>query len=69
MSAVIDAHKHAASHRAELLSSRECGCFYCLSVFAPRKIMDWVDWPLDTPEGKELELALPRSVRTVESTR
>jgi hypothetical protein len=37
------AHKHCASHRAEVLASTTCGCFYCLAVFSPTEILDWVD--------------------------
>jgi len=56
MSAVLSAHKHSAKHRSEVLSSQKCGCFYCLSVFSPSEIKDWVDWPEGTPVEQELEL-------------
>jgi hypothetical protein len=49
------AHRHCANHRAELGASSCCGCFYCLKVFPPSTITDWVDWPPDTPAEKELE--------------
>ena len=39
----IEAHKNSSRHRDEILSSELCGCFYCLKVFSPSDIMDWVD--------------------------
>jgi hypothetical protein len=37
------AHKHCIRHRAEVLASELCGCFYCLSVFPPDEIAHWID--------------------------
>jgi hypothetical protein len=37
------AHKHCTAHRAEVEKSDVCGCFYCLSTFAPSEIQEWVD--------------------------
>lgn len=37
------AHEHSSMHRTEVLSSKECGCFYCLRVYGPNKIEIWVD--------------------------
>jgi len=56
MSTVLSAHKHSIHHRSEIARSQECGCFYCLHIFPPSEIEDWVDWPPGTPEDKELEL-------------
>jgi hypothetical protein len=39
----VSAHQHSSVHRAELMSSEACGCFYCLSIFPPGKIEEWVD--------------------------
>lgn len=50
------AHTHSSGHRAEVLGSETCGCFFCLATFSPSAISDWVDWPEGTPEEKELEL-------------
>lgn len=41
------AHRHCASHRTEILTSPACGCFYCLAVFSPTEILDWVDEDVD----------------------
>lgn len=37
------AHKHCGRHRAEIESSRVCGCFHCISTFAPSEIEEWCD--------------------------
>jgi hypothetical protein len=37
------AHRHSSAHRAAVLASNLCGCFYCLATFAPSEILDWVD--------------------------
>jgi hypothetical protein len=39
------AHDHSSNHRPEVLASRVCGCYYCLSIFAPSEIEEWVDPP------------------------
>ncbi len=40
---ILDAHTHTVRHRAELEASSKAGCFYCLEVFSPSEIEDWVD--------------------------
>jgi uncharacterized protein (DUF2235 family) len=40
---IVDAHVHAAGHRAELEASSKAGCFYCCEDFTPAAIKDWVD--------------------------
>jgi hypothetical protein len=37
------AHKHSIYHREEILESFQCSCFYCLSVFPPSAIAEWID--------------------------
>jgi hypothetical protein len=39
----VEAHPHSAKHRTEILSSEICGCFYCLALFQPNEIKDWID--------------------------
>jgi hypothetical protein len=39
----IRAHTHSSCHREEVLSSQTCGCFYCLAIFEPDEIKDWID--------------------------
>jgi hypothetical protein len=40
---VLSAHNHSSSHRAEVMASEQCGCFYCFSIFGPNEITEWVD--------------------------
>lgn len=37
------AHRKCGIHRAEILASDVCGCFYCLATFSPAEIVDWID--------------------------
>jgi hypothetical protein len=41
--AIREAHRHSSNHRAELLASDWCGCFYCHAVYSPNEITDWTD--------------------------
>lgn len=38
-------HRHSSHHRAELLTSQHCGCFYCLRIFYPADIKTWINEP------------------------
>jgi hypothetical protein len=48
----IAAHEHCIYHREEILSSKVCGCFYCLSIFPPSEINNWIDIPADKNLGQ-----------------
>jgi hypothetical protein len=48
----IAAHEHCIYHREEILSSKLCGCFYCLEIFSPSEISNWVDVPEDNNIGQ-----------------
>ncbi|NSB15133.1 cytoplasmic protein [Clostridium beijerinckii] len=39
----IKAHKYSSNHRNQLLRDKKCGCFYCLKIFSPKEIVDWVE--------------------------
>lgn len=39
----IIAHQFSSNHRKELLKDKQCGCFYCLTIFSPNEIIDWVE--------------------------
>lgn len=41
-SRVIRAHTHSSKNREELLNSQKCGCFYCLEIFPPSEITEWL---------------------------
>jgi hypothetical protein len=43
------AHMNSSLHKAEILKSDICGCFYCLRTSKPAEILDWVD--TDNPIG------------------
>ena len=40
---VLDAHRHSINHKAQLLKDKKCGCFYCLRIFDPAEIEEWID--------------------------
>lgn len=43
------AHEFSANHKPELEKDKKCGCFFCLKIFSPKKIDDWIfdDNPID----------------------
>ena len=42
---IIAAHKFCTNNKEDLLKDRSCGCFYCMEIFKPTEITDWI---LDT---------------------
>ena len=44
------AHKFASNNMQALKSDRICGCFYCISIFAPKEIKEWII--ADNPSDK-----------------
>ena len=40
---LIRAHDFSSHHRRDLEKDRVCGCFYCLEIFNPEEITEWVD--------------------------
>ena len=43
MADYIEAHKFSANHRSQLLNDKKYGCFYCLKIFDPQEICEWVE--------------------------
>ena len=41
----IAAHQHSDGHESEVKASEMCGCFGCVSVFAPADIEEWIEEP------------------------
>jgi len=39
---IVNAHKFSSNHKNELLKDSICGCFYCLEIFNPNEINDWI---------------------------
>ena len=44
-------HDQCGWHEEAILNSQNCGCFYCLSIFKPNDIVEWIDEPEDCPRG------------------
>lgn len=47
----IEAHKYSNSHMTELKKDRLCGCFYCMEIFSPLKIKEWIVQPNSCDSG------------------
>ncbi len=41
-SEIVLAHQYCSNHKEQLLKDSNCGCFYCLEIFNPKEISDWV---------------------------
>lgn len=43
---IIHARAFSANHSNRLLRDKKCGRFYCLKIFSPSEIRDWIvdDW-------------------------
>lgn len=39
---IISAHKFCYNNKEKLQKDQKCGCFYCLKIFDPAKIEDWI---------------------------
>jgi len=35
-------HKHSSCNREELSKVNKCGCFFCLKIFDPKEITQWL---------------------------
>lgn len=42
MSDYIKAHKFSSNHMQNWKKDSICGCFYCLSIFSPKEIKEWI---------------------------
>ena len=40
---LIQIHKTTIYNRKALRKTNKCGCFYCLEIFDPKEIEDWID--------------------------
>lgn len=47
----ISAHYFSSNHKPELEKDRACGCFYCLRIFAPSQIEEWIIDQRGDPRG------------------
>ena len=48
MADYIDAHRFCTNHKEQLFKDEKCGCFYCLTIFNPSQIEEWIDDTLGT---------------------
>ena len=39
---IIETHRFSSNHKKQLIQDEKCGCFYCLSIFNPQEIIEWV---------------------------
>jgi hypothetical protein len=39
----IAAHAFSTHHRRSVVESDSCGCFYCLAIYSPLEIAEWID--------------------------
>lgn len=37
------AHNACTSNEGDLRASSKCGCFYCLRIYEPSEIREWID--------------------------
>ena len=44
-------HDACGWHEDAILKSNNCGCFYCLSIFPPNAIEEWIQEQEDCPRG------------------
>lgn len=40
---VVAAHEYCANHKTRLLKDKKCGCFFCMKIFSPTEITEWID--------------------------
>ncbi len=39
----LKAHEYCSNHKKTLLKDKKCGCFFCMGIFLPKEIVDWID--------------------------
>lgn len=44
---VVKAHEFSSSHRSAILKDKKCGCFYCMKIFSPEEITEWIEDKID----------------------
>lgn len=43
MNNLAEFHKLSSYHKGMLENTQKCGCFYCMKVFKPSLIEEWID--------------------------
>lgn len=44
---VIKAHEYSINNKSIILKDKKCGCFYCIEIFSPTEITEWIDDKID----------------------
>ncbi len=44
-------HYKSSWHEQDIINSKLCGCFHCLAIFKPDKIVEWLDENPLSPRG------------------
>ena len=39
---LVAAHRYCTNNRESLKKDSVCGCFYCLKIFSPTEITEWI---------------------------
>ncbi len=39
---IVRAHTFSSNHKEKIMKDTLCGCFYCLKIFNPNEIIDWL---------------------------
>ncbi len=47
----ISAHFYSSNHKPELEKDTLCGCFYCIRIFDPAEIEEWIIDERGDPRG------------------
>jgi len=42
---VVTAYKFSINNRSALMGDTLCGCFYCMKLFRPLEITEWIEDP------------------------
>ncbi|MGD7051721.1 cytoplasmic protein [Sutcliffiella horikoshii] len=40
---IANAHKLSSLQKKELVKDKKCGCFFCLEIYSPALITEWID--------------------------
>ena len=40
---IMRAHEYSSNHKSEILKDKKCGCFFCLKIFSPKEINEWIE--------------------------
>lgn len=40
---IIEAHRYSIDHKSKIIKDKKCGCFYCLKIFSPKEVADWIE--------------------------